>query len=365
MKKVLVVAVIVIAAALGLRALLTATARVAVVKSGQAVKAVPGSVSVRAEFEVDIKSENPGRVESSELKVGQAVKKGEVLMELDPTVLQLEIEKTENDYEAAKRKIEIGTSTKVDLDVARDNLAYLEHLTETGNYPLKELERQRRGVKETERRLELEQVDAKQTLAGFENTLKMKRRALAEMKIRAPFDGLISHVGSPPGDLIGGGEPVASIISNSCVVEARISEENYSAVRSGQHATVRFLGFGDTTFPATVAQILPTADPETQRYVAILDVQIDPAKLVPGLTGEVYITVGERDAKALVPRRALVDNVVYLVQGGRVHFRKVEVGYVNLNIAEITQGLAPGDRVIVEDLDEFRDGERVRAEEIK
>jgi len=47
----------------------------------------------------------------------------------------------------------------------------------------------------------------------------------------------------------------------------------------------------------------------------------------------------ERPAKALIPRRALFGNNVYAVANGRVQLRKVEVGYVSMNIAEITKGL--------------------------
>jgi len=56
---------------------------------------------------------------------------------------------------------------------------------------------------------------------------------------------------------------------------------------------------------------------------------------------------------------------VYVVQNGRIQLRKVEVGYVSLNVAEITSGLAPGDLVVVEELDKYRDGDRVRTELVK
>ena len=68
---------------------------------------------------------------------------------------------------------------------------------------------------------------------------------------------------------------------------------------------------------ATVTQILPTADPATQRYVVHLQVDIDPEKLVPGITGEVVIDVGEHDKTLLVPRRALYGRSLLVVNNGR------------------------------------------------
>jgi len=91
---------------------------------------------------------------------------------------------------------------------------------------------------------------------------------------------------------------------------------------------------------------------------------IEPEKLIPGITGEVTITVGSHHAKAVIPRRAILNDNVYVVTNGKVELRKITKGYVWLTGAEITEGLEPGEQVIVEDLDNFRDGDRVRVEEL-
>jgi hypothetical protein len=49
-----------------------------------------------------------------------------------------------------------------------------------------------------------------------------------------------------------------------------------------------------------------------------------------------------------------------VVKDGRVEKRKVEVGFVGLNLAEVKKFLAPGELVIVSDLEQFRDGQHVR-----
>jgi multidrug efflux pump subunit AcrA (membrane-fusion protein) len=51
-----------------------------------------------------------------------------------------------------------------------------------------------------------------------------------------------------------------------------------------------------------------------------------------------------------------------VVSNGRVELRKVQVGYVALNVVEILSGLKAGEQVLVEKLDQFRDGDRVRVE---
>jgi len=108
-----------------------------------------------------------------------------------------------------------------------------------------------------------------------------------------------------------------------------------------------------------VTKVLPTANAETQRYIVHLSVDIPVEKLVPGLTGEVSIVLGTRDAAAIIPRRALRGGEVFVVDGGRVELRKVKVGYLTVQ-AEILEGLKKDDEVIVEELDRFQPGDRVR-----
>ncbi|HYP17401.1 MAG TPA: efflux RND transporter periplasmic adaptor subunit, partial [Opitutus sp.] len=301
MKKILIAAAVIVAALLVLNNVLRPKARVVSVKKDIAVNSVPGSVTVRAEYASEVKSETGGRVVEGALQPGQKVAKGEMLVRLDPTDLELAIEKMEQDYAAAKQRLEIGTSTKVELAAANENLENLVRLTDKGLYAPAELEKQRRSVKEIERRLALEQVGNDQTLAAQENALKVSRRQLAKMTIVAPFEGVISEVFARPGDLIGGGAPIAVLISTSRTVEARISEENFAGLQPGQKAHVRFLGYGGWQYEAVVTRILPTADPSTQRHVVYLDVKIEPEKLVPGMTGEVAIIVGQRQSETIIP----------------------------------------------------------------
>jgi len=62
----------------------------------------------------------------------------------------------------------------------------------------------------------------------------------------------------------------------------------------------------------------------------------------------------------IFPRRALFDGKVYVVRDGRVELRPVRTGFVSLNEVEALDGLAEGERVVVESLDRMRAGDRVR-----
>lgn len=363
--KIIVVLIVIAGAAFALRSTLRPVAQTETAYKGIALNAVPGSVVVQAEYIMDLKSEAEGRLLSSELDPGKKVKAGEVLAQVDPADLKLDIEHLQSEFEAAKKRLAIGSSIAIELQNAKDALDNSERLFKLGSFSESDLTKQRRSFKMIEQRVALEEVNNKQLIEGLENTLKVKNNQLRKMTVTAPFDGVVSAVVARPGDLLPAKAPMATLISTSRTVEAKISEENFSGIKIGQKATVRFLGYGGVNYDASVIKILPTADPETQRYLVHLEVKIDPDKLVPGITGEVSIIVAERQNAVLIPRRALFDNRIYVVADGKVQMRRVEVGYVALHVAEITKGIAVGDQVIVEELEKFRDGDRVGVRTLK
>jgi RND family efflux transporter MFP subunit len=342
-------------------------ALVAAVTRGRAVDAVPGSVDVQAEYTAEIKSEVGGRITHSILDPGLTVHKGDVLVQLDTRDVELEIERIKDQITADKRKVELGSTHKAEVLNLRDTVANDEHLTKAGTFSQADLEKQRRLLQQLEQTMELDEVNDKLALDNDENLLSTKLLEKEKMTIVAPTDGVISEVelNARTGDLIGRDIPIATLISSSRTVEAKVSEENFAGIKIGQKASVTFLGYGSQLFQATVIKVLPTANAETQRYIVHLKVDLPVEKLVPGLTGEVSIVIGERDASAIIPRRALRGNEVLVVTDGVVGLRTVKVGYVSLNDVEVLEGLKDGELVIVEDLDRFRAGDHVRPRLVK
>jgi len=327
---------------------------------GAAIQAVPGSVVVKAEAEMPLLSEVGGRVVTSKLEPGAVFQEGDIVMQLDPEALELEIERVEAERAAARRRLEVGSSIALELETARENLANNERLMRMGNYSATAVEQERRAVRQIEQRLELETVNNELQLTNLENQLANRRLELRKMTIRMPLDGTVSRVDARPGAIISANTPLAMLISANRTVEGRISEENFAGIRVGQRASVRLLGYGTDQFNAEVSTVLPAADAETQRYMVYLNLEIEKEKLVPGLTGEVSIITAERSNTVIVPRRALIGNRVLVLEGNVVRLRTVERGYESFNEVEILSGVQEGDLVVVEELDRYRDGERVR-----
>jgi RND family efflux transporter MFP subunit len=347
----------------GVSYILRPVAMVVPVTKGKSVRSVPGTVEVKAEFDRELKSAVGGRVKTSELEIGKRVFKNDVLVQIDTSDVDLEIERIKNEIVAARKKVELGSSYRQDVENSRDTLDNYERQTKVGNYPAAEFEKQKRLHQQLENRMNLDEVNNKLALDNFENSLHAKELEKSKMTITAPTDGVVTGVLARVGDLIDRNSAIANYIAVGRTVEGKLSEENFAAVKLGQKATVRFLTFGQDHYNAVISKVLPSADPTTQRYSIYLDVSLPEGRvLVPGITGEVTIIIAERDNALLIPRRALVGEYVYVVEGSKLALRKVVKGFEGLNLVEIISGLQEGDEVIAEQQDRFREGERVRTQ---
>lgn len=342
-----------------------ATAVVATVHRGPAEDMVTGSVVVHADKDLqEIKSELPGRVLWIDPRqLGKPFKKGEAIVKLDDTDVRRQMKQATDDYNTLVERTKIQKQKDPTLDVAKEALANAKRRHDRGEISDTDWKNAQRAYDQVETNLALADFDLNQRKVEYDNHMADLKRQLDKMTISAPMDGILQSVTVAPGALINGGTTVATFFSNKRVVIAKVDEESIGRVKVGQPALVHLLNLGDEKLEATVTDILPFADENTQRYSVYLEVKADPAKLKPFSTGEAVITVGKHENQPLIPRRALFDDdYVFVVTNGVVHKRQVAVGFRALNYAEITDKLGEGEQVIVEDLDQFRDGEHVRVD---
>jgi RND family efflux transporter MFP subunit len=366
------------------------TARVKAAKLDTAVDAVTGSVAVGADggTNKELKSEADGKVAvCDKIDLTKKFKENEILLELDKTELNRRIAEFERNYKDNKHQAHIElTGGKPEL------LANVDKLLDEQRAALyREVSPQRKLVENTltkaKRMHELNSIsdeDLRTAERALENIdLDLQKRAFAErrseqdyktqkdnfelelerMVIKAPSDGEITQALIWKGAQIGRGHVVGKFMSHARIVTAQISEESFGRVRLGQNAKVRLLTYSDRSFDATVSKMVPTAD-EAQRFTVFLDVQVESQEqLRPGGTGEVTITVDQHPQATMIPRLAVFDgDKVLVVKNGRVEKRQIELGYVNLTWVEVLKGISVGEHVIIDELENFRVGDRVRVE---
>ena len=341
------------------------TARVKAVNRDTANDAVTGSVVVQADggFK-ELRMEAAGKVKVANIEPGSSFRKGDVLVQLDTTELDRQIAETRRKFDSDKARAKIALENNPERKVAEERLATAKRLFDLGNASEEDLKGAQRALDGIVTRLKLTDFDDQKADVDFKVAMEGLELLRDKMRVTAPFDGMIHNDGAMTweGAWINGGEPVTKVFARRRVVEAKISEESFGRVKLGQPARIRLLTYGTQTFDATVSKLLPSAD-DAQRFTVHLDVKADPDQLGPLSTGEVTITVDRIPDQIMVLRRSIFDsNKVYVVKDGRVERRTLEVGIVSLNNAQVRKGLAVGELVIVDRLEEFREGQRVRTE---
>lgn len=341
------------------------SAVVAEVIRGKAVDAVTGNVEVFAEKDLQqLKIESAGRVEWCEpLDETKPFKKGDVLLRLDTSEVMRGFAEVTREYEAAKEKARVAGARNSDQVAAEKVLADAKRLLEIGSASKEDVLAAERKLDLVKTQLDLTDFGLKKLEADYKSAKDAHDILLKKMIVTAPADGVVKGVLVSVDTLVSAGATVATFYANQRVVVVRISEEDFAKVKLDSPAKVQLLSYPGESFEGKVIKILPFADPDNRRYSVHLKVEAPLEKLNPNSTGEATITVGEHENVPVVPRRAVFSgNFAYVVNQGRVEKRELKVGFKGLNWAEITQGLAPGELVIVEDLDKFRHGQRVSAE---
>ncbi len=194
----------------------------------------------------------------------------------------------------------------------------------------------------------------------------------AKASLKTPIDGTILRLardnnGQPmaDGQLVASGFAVAEIASlDALVADVDLIGPELARVRPEQQARIRHYAFKEAAVTGRVLRLSPTMDPIKRTFRA--EVLVDNAAMLlrPGMFVEVTVVVEQRPEVPVVPRQAVANrggrDVVFLLDGQRVHRRDVRLGLGDDDIVQVLAGLALADRVVVRGLETLVDGTRVR-----
>ncbi len=334
--------------------------KTAAVRREAALDAVPAVVNVRPEFQLTLASTVSGRVLTSALKPGLAVEKDDLLFELDPSLYQIELKRLTAQLANLRSQYALDFEQTSTLARQQEDLANFERLLREGNYPEGELRRRREEFRILSEKQEKDRLARQQQLSELEFSISQQKRFITDCAVRAPAAGTVTEVFFHPGELVSLGASLVTFYSRSLLVEARVNEEDFSGIRPGLDASVRFLAYGTEQYAARLTSVLPNADAKTQQYRALLSLEIDPARLIPGLSGEASIIRNRRADTLVVPLAAVYNGVVFVIEGDTARRVTVETGFRGSNVVEVTGGLSTGQQVALSHVETLRDGQRVR-----
>ena len=341
-------------------------AEVAIVKRGTAIAAVYGTVRIEPTELLHLRAQNAGYLRLAESlssgrgAIGRTVVKGELLATIaDETTGRL-LKQARTDLQAANERAQLPLPSSEPLKLAEDNARRLEVLVAQSNVPAVEFQKAKSEAARLRGSLETERIERDRNLEMLDAACKKLEAQLKNSEIRSPLDGLLTGITAIDGELVAEGGQLFTVASKKNYVRGEVNEEDVGEVKAGMTAALQLYAFRTREFTAKVSAIQPAADPETQRYTVVLELEQPPENLMAGMTGEMNIITGRHDGALLLPTRALLTDQALVIRNGHVQARTVKVGYRTLDFAEALSGIAEGDRVVISDQDKLSPGRAAR-----
>jgi RND family efflux transporter MFP subunit len=350
----------------------TASARESNGESAGAVLNASGYITARRRATVS--SKVTGKVIEVYVEEGKEVRRGQVLARLDDTQIRAALNVLRAQLEAARRS---AAEDQARLREAELTLNRLNQLVKEGVVGRAEVDTADATVQSIKARIAL----AQQQVEVADSQVKARETDLADMTVRAPFDGVAISKDAQPGEMIspvsaGGGftrTGICTIVDMSSLeIEVDVSESYINRVRPNQPVEAVLDAYPDWRIPAHVITTVPSADRQKATVrVRIAFQELDP-RILPDMGVKVSffnertpeVTAAPARAVVMVPKAAVRSadgqTVVFVVRDDRVERRAVKVGSAESDQIEVLSGLTAGDRVVVEGHDSLVDGARVK-----
>ncbi len=309
------------------------------------------SGTVQAGTESNLSFRVAGTVQRLPIKVGDQVKRGQTLAQLDPTDYELQ-------YKEAKAARDQARAKEIQ---AKAQYERTQSLYENRNASASDLEAARAAYE----------------YAHEQDNIQKRRRDLAERQmefttLRAPADGAIAEVNIDLNENVKAGQTVLIMTSGSHLeVSVPMPEILISQVKEGQQVAVTCDALPNTSLPAAVSEVGVASTGYRTTFPVIVRLQKTDSQVLPGMAANVHFTFTSSHAheRFVVPAVAVGEDrsgrfvfVVDSVQAGTevVQRKEVTIGELGDDGLEILTGLQDGDYVITAGVSKIESGQKVR-----
>ncbi len=319
---------------------------VASVESRAITPALFGIGTVEARYTYKIGPTFAGRVKRLEVHVGDQVKAGQVLGEMEPVDLDDRVRSQESAFKRAEAA----------LREAEARQAYAQ--TQARRYEQLFAVRSTSEEIVTTKRQELQIADAALS-AAREDIVRARsdREGLvaqrSNLRLIAPVDGVVAVRDADPGTTIVAGQAVVEVIDpKSLWINVRFDQISASGLAGGLPARIVLRSRGGQTLKGRVLRVEPKADAVTEETLAKVTFDNKPEPLPPvGELAEVTVDLPALPAAPLIPNAAVQregDKVgVWQIVDGDLHFSPVKLGASDLNgYVQVREGLKNGDQIV-------------------
>lgn len=336
-------------------------------------------------YQVTIYSKVQGWVEKVNVREGDRVKAGDVLVTMDAREADAGVAQALANLEASQARLKQvkATSeetiqaqiqqTKANLDFADADYKRLQELFQKNFISRQQLDDSRTkynvakstydlalnslSKKTWENDIALADAQVRQAKAS----LDLAQAQLANLRIVSPMDGGVIKRYVDPGTMVKDTTPILNLIDLGQVkMVLNVIEREFILLRKGQSVQITTTAFPGRTFQGQIAVITPALDPQSRTAEIQIAIPNPGYVLNPGMFGRAEILLRSTPNALLVPIQAVANDdekdFVYIYKDGKAIRRPIQKGLTQDTVVEVAKGLLAGEQVIVSGAGTLKDG---------
>nr|WP_225778565.1 efflux RND transporter periplasmic adaptor subunit [Pseudomonas sp. Marseille-Q3773] len=320
---------------------------------------------------VDVGAQASGQIHTLHVEVGDTVRKGQLLVEIDPSTQQARLDAGRYSIDNLKAQL---AEQRAQFQLARQQLKRQRDLAAAGATRDEDVQTATAQLNVTQARIDMFQAQIRQAQAS----LRSDEAELGYTRIYAPMDGTVVAVDAREGQTLNAQQQTPLILRiarlSPMTVWAQVSEADIGKVKPGMTAYFTTLAGGKRRWTSTVRQVLPvppkpleqasqgggspasvsngSAGNQVVQYSVLLDVDNPDGALMAEMTTQVFFVAGKASQVLTVPRAALDDAdglhlARVLTRDGKVEQRQVRTGLSDRLRVQVLDGLNEGERLVI------------------
>lgn len=320
---------------------------------------------------VDVGAQASGQIRKLHVEAGDTVRKGQLLVEIDPSTQQARLDAGRFSIDNLKAQL---AEQRAQFQLAHQQLKRQRNLAAAGATRDEDLQTADAQLKVTQARIDMYQAQIRQAQAS----LRSDEAELGYTRIYAPMDGTVVAVDAREGQTLNAQQQTPLILRiarlSPMTVWAQVSEADIGKVAPGMTAYFTTLAGGKRRWTSTVRQILPippkpleqtsrgggspvsatsgATGSQVVQYTVLLDVENPDGALMAEMTTQVFFVAGQASQVLTVPLAALDDHeglsiAQVLGADGEVKQRQVRTGLSDRLRVQVVDGLSEGERLLI------------------
>ncbi|WP_375056124.1 efflux RND transporter periplasmic adaptor subunit [Zobellella sp. DQSA1] len=325
------------------------------VQQGELTDQVTATGTLQPSDYVDVGAQVSGQLKVIHVEVGDKVEAGALLAEIDPTVYLAQVDASRAQLRNQQAQLK---DREAQLILARLQYRRQQNLMAENATSREALQTAEAGLRSAEAQIEALKAQISQT----ESSLRADEANLDYARIYAPMDGTVVSIEARQGQTLNATQQTPTLMRiadlATMTVQAKVSEADVSKLSPGMKVYFTTLGDPNRRWYSSLRRVEPSPVVENNvvLYNALFDIGNPQGRLMSQMTTQVFFVLAEAQDVLLVPMSALnfpdrrdrsQAEVQVLAAAGSLETRRVEVGVNNRIQAEIRDGLALGDQVVL------------------